>query len=337
MRFKGQLLLPDEPGPGLRVDLELAGQRLAVVSDQERLGAWPLETVEVRRVGSDTFAMTLAGEPLHFVADDTIAFAYSGIPAIETMGTPSQSRSSLRSFFGRLWSGTSQKSRPDPDTPSQTTSGSAVELAQKQTEEGLPNEAIPEGADTVPEALLPTSPPVSPEYQVVIEEWVNRGSEVDWSVGQPFTELDPPPAPEEEPFADAEVIELFELERSLVDAPSDEDAETGMCRALRSDGLPCRSPIIGPSGYCHSHDPERPVADDLRKALEARARLKRKGTARLNRVYTRLDRALRQVENGELDPEKAIAMAQVARTMCAILEMDEEHITGADGGSKATT
>jgi hypothetical protein len=32
---------------------------------------------------------------------------------------------------------------------------------------------------------------------------------------------------------------------------------------------------------------------------------------------------MRQVERGELDPEMAMAMAQLARTMCAILEMDE--------------
>jgi hypothetical protein len=43
----------------------------------------------------------------------------------------------------------------------------------------------------------------------------------------------------------------------------------------------------------------------------------------LNRVYSRLDKAMRQVERGELDPETAMAMAQLARTMCAILEVDE--------------
>lgn len=352
MRFKGQLLLPDEPGPGLRVDLELADQRLAVMSDRERLGAWPLDTVEVRRVGSDTFAMTLAGEPLHFVADDTVSFAYSGIPAIEKVGAPAQNRSPLRGFFGRLWSGASEKPELDRETPSQTT-GSAVELSQREAEEMLPIEPITEDAGTVPGAgpeprdrvePKPEPAPSPPEYEIVTEEWASLPSELDWPVEQPVDE-EPVTRPVSQPVPDkgaeeepaAEVIELTELERSSVDEHPHQNVEEGVCPALRIDGLPCRSPTIGPSGYCLPHDPDRPIADDLRKALEARARLKRKGAGRLNRVYSRLDKALRQVEEGDLDPEKAIAMAQLARTMCAILEMDEERLTDSGEDSNSDT
>ena len=104
------------------------------------------------------------------------------------------------------------------------------------------------------------------------------------------------------------------------------------CPALRNDGLPCRSTIIVSSGYCYPHDPRRTFGQGFRKAQEARARLIRNG-ARLTRIYSRLDKTFRQVERGEIDPEKAMAMAQLARTMCAILELDEDPPVSADEGS----
>ena len=61
MRFKGQLLLPSEQGPGLPVDLEVADHHLALVSEREELGAWPLEAISARRLRGDTFAITVAG------------------------------------------------------------------------------------------------------------------------------------------------------------------------------------------------------------------------------------------------------------------------------------
>ena len=105
------------------------------------------------------------------------------------------------------------------------------------------------------------------------------------------------------------------------------------CQALRNDGLSCLSPVIGPSGYCSSHDPDRALGQGFREAQQARARLHQKGTARLTKVYTRLDKAFKEVERGDLDPDKAIAMAQLARTMCAILELDEESPVNKDGNS----
>ena len=52
--------------------------------------------------------------------------------------------------------------------------------------------------------------------------------------------------------------------------------------------------------------------------------MKRKGTAQLTKTYSRLEKAMRQVERGELEPDVAVAMAQIARTMCAILDLDDE-------------
>jgi hypothetical protein len=95
------------------------------------------------------------------------------------------------------------------------------------------------------------------------------------------------------------------------------------CPAVRSDGRRCESPILTSSGYCYPHDPKRAFEDKYQAAQEARAQLKRDSTARLNRIYGRLDKAMRQVESGELDPETAMAMAQLAHTMCAIVDMGE--------------
>lgn len=290
MRFKGQLLVPSEPGPGLRVDLEVAGHHLAVDSESGDLGAWPLETVRVRRLEGDTFEMTVAGEDLHFIADDTISFAYSGMPAIERFAGPSHSRSRIRNFLGKL--GT---------TPSST------EPAIRKVE------VVEDEAD------VPSS---TPQHMEADEQWALTVREV----VEPADELidmdalfalDPQdstpavvtPAPAPTPGAEP------------ITAKTDEEDS---CPGVTSEGLPCRSPILAASGYCYSHDPERSVEDGYRKAQQARARLKRKGTARLNRVYNRLDKAMREVERGELDPEVAIAMAQLASTMCAILNLDEQ-------------
>jgi hypothetical protein len=95
------------------------------------------------------------------------------------------------------------------------------------------------------------------------------------------------------------------------------------CAGVRSDGQRCESQILTESGYCYAHDPRRAFEDGYQAAQDARAQLRKDATARLNRIYSRLDKAMRQVERGELDPETAMAMAQLARTMCAILEMDE--------------
>jgi len=267
MRFKGQLLLPDEPGPGLRVDLDVAEHHLAVESDGGGLGAWPLEVVDVERNG-DVFALTVAGEVLQFLADDTIAFAYSGVPTIENVSGRSRTRSGFRSMFDRIWNGPEKTEAPTVSEPAPVESEEPSEIEAETEAEMV--EAAPRAVDVVePVALRPAT-----------------------------TEVD-------------EVGELPDLA-----------ADPG-CPAIRSDGRRCESPILTSSGYCYPHDPKRVFEDKYQAAQEARTQLKRDATARLNRVYGRLDKAMRQVESGDLDPETAMAMAQLARTMCAILDMNE--------------
>ncbi len=270
MQFKGQLLLPDDSGPGLRVSLDVAAHHLAVESDDGGLGAWPLEVVDVERNG-DVFSLTVAGELLQFLADDTIAFAYSGIPTIESVsGRRSRSKSGFRSMLDRIWNG-----------PQATHGTTAVEPAADE---------IDAPAETESDPVLDTA---TAESLAVVE------------------------IPVEIPVETLPAIEAEEA-RDLSELAS----EPG-CPAVRSDGRRCESPILTSSGYCYPHDPKRAFEDKYQSAQEARAKLKRDATARLNRIYSRLDKAMRQVESGDLDPETAMAMAQVARTMCAILDIDE--------------
>lgn len=326
MRFRGQLLLPDDPGPGLQVDLEVADQRLAVMSEQERLGAWPLDTVQVRRVGSDTYSMSLAGEPLHFRADDTVSFAYSGIPAIERMGgSTTHARSPWRSFLRGLGLDSDTGDRADMDLGHRPP-GAVVEVPESDRGEDetatveVHTETVPEDGPAPDE--VPAGPPPASLIDITDAGSVTvaEGAEEDLPAATQHA-WDDPVRPEASPG-----------EERQNEVPGAKE-ETG-CPARRADGQPCRSPIIGPSGYCFPHDPDRPEGDEFRKAMEARARLKEKGAARLNRVYSRLDRALRQVEQGKLDPDKAMAMAQLARTMCAILELDEDQLEDEKGSSE---
>jgi hypothetical protein len=50
VKFKGQLLISSEQGPGLPVDFEVADHHMSLVSELEELGAWPLEAIRARRL-----------------------------------------------------------------------------------------------------------------------------------------------------------------------------------------------------------------------------------------------------------------------------------------------
>ena len=360
MRFKGQLLLPTERGPGLRVDLEIADHHLAVVSDQEELGAWPLEAIQARRLRGDTFAMTVAGEDLHFVADDTISFAYTGIPAIERVAGLSQTHSLLRNLLGLFrdgptkgshdqavttpnspatigkspWSRTDELSPPihGPDETEVTQHHdrpSRLGVAEPQPEVAIPAPSAPPPSRMPTDESTDQSESEDPTQDPIIDMTGRRVLDEEWGRTPPEAAVDR--------STGTELIEHLDRHQPVGHVPTPGEAETPGCPTLRSDGLPCQSPILGPSGYCYSHDPERPVGQGFRKAQEARSRLKRKGATRLTRVYARLDKALRQVERGELDPAKAMAMAQLARTMCAILELDDQPEVDTREGSPPAT
>jgi hypothetical protein len=327
LRFKGQLLLPTERGPGLRVDLEVAGHHLAVESVDGELGAWPLEAVRVRRLEGDVFAMTVAGEDLHFIADDAIGFAYSGMPAIEEISGFARSRGRLRGLLSRF----GPESPPVP----QAQAGSLPD-----PDDQLPPRVV---GPIVDEPVTHGLTPVAAELQMLESE--EEGNENDhediidvWAL-PPSLDPEPvdDPATTPEPEERLETVPTAETPRTEIsETTASEDSPS--CPGVTSEGLPCRSPILGSSGYCYNHDPDREVEDGYRKALEARERMKRKGTAQLTKVYSRLEKAMREVERGELEPDIAVAMAQIARTMCAILDLDTEGEEGTEdeGGSDLT-
>jgi hypothetical protein len=345
LQFKGQLLLPNEPGPGLRVNLDVADHHLAMESETGGLGAWPLEVVEVRRLQGDLFAMTVAGEDLHFVAEDTVSFTYTGLPAIKRV-SPNAARSTLRSLLTRFWSDTPKRGlttlppaepvleeeSPVLDTPPVFDIPSFVEAGGLSDFDGDLDETVPNVLDEIPLVVPPESIPT-----------IDLGSlrEDDPRPESPFQipviEPDPASWPELVDLAPAD--ELFDASgppRHHIEPvqESESEFEAGVCPAVRGDGQPCRSPILTSSGYCYPHDPDQAPDFGYDAAQKARANLKNKGTARLNRVYGRLDKAMRQVERGELEPEIAMAMAQLARTMCAILELrDEEQSTETEPGN----
>lgn len=278
MQYRGHLLLPGESGPGLKVHLDVAEHHLAVESDGGGLGAWPLEVVDVERLHGDLFALNVAGEALRFVAEDTIAFAYTAVPAIESVGR-TRGRAGLRSVFGWL---------KGSDKP-----------AQSVALEAPPIDARP--AQPVEE---PARSEDSDDLIAVSDDLASTETWSEFVVDEAVATDQAATAPEQP-------------------APDQMEPSTARCPAERSDGRRCESQILTDSGFCYPHDPRRTFEDGYQAAQDARAQLRKDATGRLNRIYARLDKAMRQVERGELDPEVAMAMAQLARTMCAILEMDE--------------
>ena len=313
MQFKGQLLLPSEGGPGLPVNLEVVGHHLALVSEQEELGAWPLEAIKARRLRGDTFAITVAGEDLHFIADDTISFAYVGMPAIERFAGRYRNRSplrALRDWFGQDASKPRHEPEVTPPSPPAKTDKSVPSREDKS-----PRHQIPTG--TEPQSHRPQAPQQVPDPQPEFPSPAPHGGArppsptEDESSDRSEPER-PAPPPNQRPNVETMTPQqVIDTQPETVPAPQDE---------------PTASPT-------DPRDPERAFAQGFQQAQEARARLIRKGTAQLTRVYSQLDEAFTEVERGDLDPHKAMAMAQLARTMCAILELDEEPAADADEDS----
>jgi hypothetical protein len=99
--------------------------------------------------------------------------------------------------------------------------------------------------------------------------------------------------------------------------------EAERCRAVRSDGQPCRA-AAGPSGFCIGHHPNadanhRKGGHATRKSEQALRLL----PARLRPVADLLEQALGEVYRGELEPKVASAMASLAAALCRIVQAGE--------------
>ncbi|MDF1597558.1 MAG: hypothetical protein P1T08_15880 [Acidimicrobiia bacterium] len=91
-------------------------------------------------------------------------------------------------------------------------------------------------------------------------------------------------------------------------------SNTEHCRGTRRDGRPCRSSIVLESGFCTSHDPNRSTSATRGVPVEDPA---------LASVFRQLKRAVGEVRSGRMDPETALALASLARAMCATIDADE--------------
>ena len=83
-RFRGTIATIERPDLELDVDLWIEERALTVALKDKPLGSWPIELVEIDRVGSARFVITLDGEHSAFIARDPIAFSYEGLKAITT-------------------------------------------------------------------------------------------------------------------------------------------------------------------------------------------------------------------------------------------------------------
>ena len=85
MKYRGTLEVDaTRRGGGLAVELALIGRKLTVSSSEGVLGSYPINEVEVTRLGSDRFDLRVGSERLVFTADDAIRFSYEALPMIDS-------------------------------------------------------------------------------------------------------------------------------------------------------------------------------------------------------------------------------------------------------------
>lgn len=100
--------------------------------------------------------------------------------------------------------------------------------------------------------------------------------------------------------------------------------EPKRCGANRKDGQPCQAPALPESEYCFAHDPERKAdRDEARRRGGQNSskiiRLRGAVPPRLIPIFDRLESALQETHDGTLEPQRAQAMASLARAMTVVL------------------
>ena len=105
------------------------------------------------------------------------------------------------------------------------------------------------------------------------------------------------------------------------------------CRAPRTDGSPCISAIVLPSGFCHPHDPDRreSIAGARAKGGQGKSRIARAERlvpASLRPTIAVLFDALQEVHDGHLEPKQGQAMAALAGAIARLYSVGvlEERI-----------
>ena len=193
MDFRGHLRLPEDAGTGIPVVLRLEDIFLVITSDGDELGVWRADDVAIERIFSNLFSIELDGEPMVFIAQDALGFAYDGIAAIEDLQERLTKR---RRFRGKKKAKTVESAvAPEPVTAEPVAAEPVT--APPAIVETPPAAAAPEqpaapDEETVPVTIeakpiwappsgrtspAPLSPPVVvqvPEFHPVVPEPVQR-------------------------------------------------------------------------------------------------------------------------------------------------------------------
>jgi hypothetical protein len=205
--FRGHLRLPDDAGSGIPVVLRLDDIFVIIVSGGEELGAWRADDVVVERIFSNQFAIDLAGEPMVFIAQDALGFAYEGVSAIEEL----QARLTKRKVFKRSKK-RKGKQAEEPQPAAEATAPAAAAASHRPVLE--PDEPVDPQPGRIwtppvsrPTSGVPLEPDAAPEPTATehVEEPAARIEHERVSYAQPGAGEDagtpavtaaPPPAPE---------------------------------------------------------------------------------------------------------------------------------------------
>jgi hypothetical protein len=90
-RFRGRIVIV-ESNLDFDVELWVEEHGLTVATGGKPLGTWPLDLIQVDRVASARFVVTLEDESVVFIAADPIAFSYEGLQWVETARARSKRR-----------------------------------------------------------------------------------------------------------------------------------------------------------------------------------------------------------------------------------------------------
>ena len=154
------------------------------------------------------------------------------------------------------------------------------------------------------------------------------GSEEEEPTAATVTQLIPPPLEEPEPHRETEIEPLTPAAEMAVGEPaiavrSIREALTeapDACPGLKADGELCGSTDLGSRGFCDVHDPdriaERRVSRERLETVLADASVGA-STAGFVDVVARLEKAFVEVHEGNLDVDRASAMAELVQAMCA--------------------
>ncbi|MDF1597557.1 MAG: hypothetical protein P1T08_15875 [Acidimicrobiia bacterium] len=166
-RFRGRIAPIDRPDLDLDIELWVEERGLTLARRDKPLGTWPIGSVEIDRVGSSRFVITLDGEHSAFIAHDPIAFSYEGLKAIATAKEKTKKSysgrfkrhknpiPSLKAILVARVHGLDQTVEPTPPAPPAPPS-STVELPPVEVHRPAHITAPP--APRAPDPVVPTEP-----------------------------------------------------------------------------------------------------------------------------------------------------------------------------------